>query len=439
MKSTIIILLLIALCSASLNLSLSDQGAGVRYLNGTLLEQGNLTVYIFTSISGTPVHWQNTYVNGIINGTWNVMLENVSLEFDREYWKDYVINGDNMSFDGQDRLHFFSPLGDVNSSDLAQSINLSNATGYPEADPLWSANYTLFNASWSSTFNATYDAKVTDNQSWNQTLADSLYATQNSTVARIGSCPAGGVVQNTTTSGVQCVSPLFSYTETDPLWSANYSLFNDSWSSTFNATYDAKVSDNTSWNETRANTLYATQNNTVARTGTATCGAGQVVQNVTTSTSGVTTQCVTDQGSGTPFTGYNFTSADVVTTSTTAWTSLFTIPLTTGKTVMIDCDLLSNSSAATVGVQVAVNYTGTSERRIGVEYFTSATALATCFWSTADGSCLAASSGGTTVTPIRIHGHSVQSSNGIINVSIRSEAAGTTVVLEGAWCRTVEK
>lgn len=37
---------------------------------------------------------------------------------------------------------------------------------------------------------------------------------------------------------------LTSYTETDPLWSANYSALNNSWSSTYNSTYDAKP-DNT--------------------------------------------------------------------------------------------------------------------------------------------------------------------------------------------------
>jgi len=33
-----------------------------------------------------------------------------------------------------------------------------------------------------------------------------------------------------------------SYTETDPLWTGNYTAYNSSWSSTYNATYDAKVS-----------------------------------------------------------------------------------------------------------------------------------------------------------------------------------------------------
>jgi len=42
----------------------------------------------------------------------------------------------------------------------------------------------------------------------------------NSTIARIGSCPAGQVVQNTTNSGVQCIT-LSAGSEIDPAWSGN--------------------------------------------------------------------------------------------------------------------------------------------------------------------------------------------------------------------------
>jgi len=41
----------------------------------------------------------------------------------------------------------------------------------------------------------------------------------NNTLARTGNCPAGQVVTNTTNSGVQCVT--ITYTETDPIFSAN--------------------------------------------------------------------------------------------------------------------------------------------------------------------------------------------------------------------------
>jgi len=44
--------------------------------------------------------------------------------------------------------------------------------------------------------------------------------------------------------------------EVDPRWSGNYTAFNDSWSTTWNSTYDALVSGNASWNETRGQELY---------------------------------------------------------------------------------------------------------------------------------------------------------------------------------------
>lgn len=171
-----------------------------------------------------------------------------------------------------------------------------------EVDPLWSSNYSLFNDSWSSTYNSTYNALVSDNQTWNETRANSLYylltnpasywnstfalfnksyadtlyaaideplwSGNDTSVARIGDCSVNEFVQNTTTTGVECAAP--SITETDPrwsgnatavfnetLWSGNYSLFNTSWSSTYNSTYDAKVTDNQSWNQTLGDSRYA--------------------------------------------------------------------------------------------------------------------------------------------------------------------------------------
>lgn len=44
--------------------------------------------------------------------------------------------------------------------------------------------------------------------------------------------------------------------ETDPLWEANYSAFNDTWALTYNETYDVLFSDNVTWNETLGNELY---------------------------------------------------------------------------------------------------------------------------------------------------------------------------------------
>jgi hypothetical protein len=43
---------------------------------------------------------------------------NLPLEFGKVYYKDYLIAGEDASFDGADRQAFYSPLGDVNGSDF---------------------------------------------------------------------------------------------------------------------------------------------------------------------------------------------------------------------------------------------------------------------------------------------------------------------------------
>ena len=86
------------------------------------------------------------------------------------------------------------------------------------------STYNLYNAIWSSTYNATYDSYVQDNSSWNESHANTLY------------------------SGIE-----WNYNQT----TATYNLYNAIWSSTYNATYDSYVEDNSSWNESYANTLYA--------------------------------------------------------------------------------------------------------------------------------------------------------------------------------------
>jgi hypothetical protein len=137
--------------SASLNSILSDQGTGVKNkTTGVLLELGNITIEIWDSLESGNLIYNETFVNSIINGSWNLMLgENLSnplpLEFNKLYYKDYNINNEDVDFTNLsggvvERQLFYSSLGDVNVTDLADfsitkgklesSINLSNATGY---------------------------------------------------------------------------------------------------------------------------------------------------------------------------------------------------------------------------------------------------------------------------------------------------------------------
>ncbi len=120
-------LLLLSLASATLNVSLSDQGSQVTNTSsGALLTSGNLVVAIYDALTGGNLIYTETFTNAIGNGSWNVMLGevvNLPLEFGRIYYKDYTIAGEDASFTngtGQTvgRQFFYSPLGDINSSKL---------------------------------------------------------------------------------------------------------------------------------------------------------------------------------------------------------------------------------------------------------------------------------------------------------------------------------
>jgi len=201
MKKILIILasvFLISLVSASLNVQLSDQGTGVSYSNGTTLSLGDLSVLIYDASSGGNLIYNETFTNNITDGSWNVMLGsgsvNLPLEFGRIYYKDYLIAGEDATFDGQNRQAFYSPLGDVNANDLASGINLSDATGYLYGNLVgapsgtsdqWNittSNY-LFNQSGilyinETKLNNTIDNRISSqgiNASFNQTLTDTLY------------------------------------------------------------------------------------------------------------------------------------------------------------------------------------------------------------------------------------------------------------------------
>ena len=89
----------------------------------------------------------------------------------------------------------YSAWNATNTS-YATWLALNNGTyaNVPESDPYWTANYTLFNNSWSNTFNATT----------NQTLTNAI-----NSIASIG----------------------------EPNWNSNFTAFNSSWSSTTNISY----------------------------------------------------------------------------------------------------------------------------------------------------------------------------------------------------------
>src|SRR3989344_8658294 len=100
------LVLLLQIVSASLDVSLSDHGSNIKNKSsGALLNPGNLTVLIYTALNQGNLVYNETFSNAIVNGSWNVMLgENSSnplpLEFGKIYYKDYLINGENVKFPG---------------------------------------------------------------------------------------------------------------------------------------------------------------------------------------------------------------------------------------------------------------------------------------------------------------------------------------------------
>ncbi|MEK6819773.1 MAG: hypothetical protein AABY03_01070, partial [Nanoarchaeota archaeon] len=119
--------------SASLNVELSDQGSNVRTKStGDLLTSGNLIVSIYDDATAGNLIYSETFTNAISNGTWNVMVgegTSLPLEFGKQYWRDYSINGEDVDFtlynlSAVERRMFFSPLGDIGGEDINQSTNI---------------------------------------------------------------------------------------------------------------------------------------------------------------------------------------------------------------------------------------------------------------------------------------------------------------------------
>lgn len=91
-----------------------DQGTGIVNSTGSELLTGNLTILIYDAQIGGTLIYSKINNNSIINGSWNVKIES-DLEYGKNYYKDYLINDDNMNFSGIDRIEFQSPYGYINN------------------------------------------------------------------------------------------------------------------------------------------------------------------------------------------------------------------------------------------------------------------------------------------------------------------------------------
>jgi hypothetical protein len=234
--------------------TLSDQGTDVKLNNGSTLELGNLSVKIYDNATSGGLIFSQNFTNAIINGSWNVMLTNVSLEYGKDYYKDYIINGDDLSFDSQNRIMFTSPLGVISSEDILDS-------GIYDVD-IYNISYSKIQSCFANEILKYVDGNWTcsneTNIQWN--ITTSYYLVNNSGVLIVNetilnqTIDARSANSDTNRSDADILLVASVYNETYIITSVN-----SSWKT--NATDQLAlinniIEDNVSWNESYADSLY---------------------------------------------------------------------------------------------------------------------------------------------------------------------------------------
>ncbi|MDD9954300.1 MAG: hypothetical protein OXR66_08265 [Candidatus Woesearchaeota archaeon] len=109
-------------------MSFSDQGTGLT-LSGVEVASGDLGITIWDSATGGNVLYAENFSQAIVNGSWNVIMNDslLELEFGVQYWKDYTVNGTDLDFDGEERISLYSSLGLINNQSF---VNGSNVGGW---------------------------------------------------------------------------------------------------------------------------------------------------------------------------------------------------------------------------------------------------------------------------------------------------------------------
>src|SRR3989339_573605 len=218
---------------------LSDQGTDLKLVStGELLSTGNITIYIYDSVTGGSLIYSNLFINNITNGSWNVVI-NPNLEYGKNYWKDYSVNGDNLNFSGNDRIQFQSPLGLINNASLFNFSLINSCVAGSSIRQVYENGSVLCE---------TDDTGSGGNSSWNQSLANGLYISQ---VEEDNLDVNSSLYSNSSTWW----SGLSSWLSGWFVNNAGVLEFNET---KLNNTIDLRAGgDNSSWNESYANTQYA--------------------------------------------------------------------------------------------------------------------------------------------------------------------------------------
>lgn len=141
---------------------------------------------------------------------------------------------------------------------------------------------------------------------------------------------------------------------------------------------------------------------------------------------------------GTSFDYYNLTNSDII-ASNNEGVIILTLPLTSGKNISIECNLLVDSESITTGIQLNSTLFGTSSRRQLIEHYDPINSPNVCSSSSESLICAPLISAGETTTSSKINIYSVQSNAGVYELKLMSSVSGSNVyVRAGSWCRSIE-
>ena len=82
---------------ATAPVSFSDQATDVRTVSGSLANNSNLKVEIWSASTGGSLIYTETFTSAVMNGRWNVMLgtggASLDLDYGTTYYRMYYVGG----------------------------------------------------------------------------------------------------------------------------------------------------------------------------------------------------------------------------------------------------------------------------------------------------------------------------------------------------------
>ncbi len=300
-NSTKILIIILALFSFIISINsasailLTDLGVDAQNVSsGALLTTGDLNIQIWDNATGGNMIYNYTFVSAITNGSWNVVID-PTIEYGKFYWKDYAINGEDLDYNGEERIEFQSYAGIINNASFMNFSLISPCAAgeaiqqvYENGSVLCATITSSGSGGWTNdsvTTSTDLNVNVTGNIT---TLNYGFFGYLGSLASRITQLfvqdvdvsnnivAAGNVTATYFLGNGSLLTDIASAAETDPKAYNGTLAYNSSLANYYLASNPSNFID-----------AESIGNSTIARTGA--CPSGQFVQNTTTS--GV--QCTT--------------------------------------------------------------------------------------------------------------------------------------------------